>query len=242
MSNIKNSKVDFYIDNHAVLFGLVAKYSEEALGNKGLETCGQGVILMGRERGLRSAKRCMANGDELTVKNYLCYAELLDSEGWNKVEIEAYSPAYQTSTVRCGWYDTWQKYGLEKYSSVYCSVIDKNIVYGFNPQLQLEMDKLLANGNDCCAFKWINCSLGDAAELDAIMEKRTRLLSSITKNYLYAIGHLLSALHRVLCLEHGLIVGDAIIDNALEEYANIFSKEKADSIREEAKKNFMLLE
>lgn len=53
---------------------------------------------MARERGLRSAKRCIANGDELTVKKYLCYAEPFDSEGWNKAEINAYAPMYQTST------------------------------------------------------------------------------------------------------------------------------------------------
>lgn len=43
MSNSKNNEVDFYIDDHAVLFGLIAKFSEEILGEKGLETCGQGV-------------------------------------------------------------------------------------------------------------------------------------------------------------------------------------------------------
>lgn len=70
MDNRKNSEMDFYIDDHAALFGLIAKCSEDILGDKGLETCGQGVIVMARERGLRSAKRCLANGDELTIKNY----------------------------------------------------------------------------------------------------------------------------------------------------------------------------
>jgi hypothetical protein len=241
MSDMKNNEVDFYIDDHAVLFGLIAKFSEELLGDKGLETCGKGVIIMARERGLRSAKRCLANGDELTIKNYLCYGELFDSEGWNKVEINAYAPMYQTSTVRCGWYDTWKKYGFEKYSPIYCAGIDKNIVYGFNPQLQLEMDKVLADGDDCCSFKWINCSFADKEELGAIMEKRTRNLSSITKKFLYQAGHLLSALQRTLYLEHGLIAGNTIIDNSLEAYAKIFSTEKADLIRGEAKRNFMIV-
>ncbi|MDU4960093.1 MAG: L-2-amino-thiazoline-4-carboxylic acid hydrolase [Sporomusaceae bacterium] len=239
MRSTINNEIDFYIDDHAVLFGLIAKFSEELLGDKGLSTCGQGVIIMARERGLRSARRCLANGDELTIKNYLCYAELFDSAGWNKVEINAYAPIYQTNTVRCGWYDTWQKYGFEKYSRLYCAGIDKNILYGFNPQLQLEMDKVLADGDDHCSFKWINCSFADKAELDALMEKRTRNLSSITKNFLYQAGHLLATLQRTLYLEHGLIAGNTIIDNSLAAYAKIFSKEKADLIRGEAKKDFM---
>ncbi len=241
MDNRKNSEMDFYIDDHAALFGLIAKCSEDILGDKGLETSGQGVIVMARERGLRSAKRCLANGDELTIKNYFYYAELFDSEGWNKVEINAYAPMYQTSTVRCGWYDTWKKYGFAKYSPVYCAGIDKNILYGFNPQLQLEMHMVLADGDDCCRFNWINCSFHDKAEFDAIMEKRARNLSNITKQFLYQAGHLLSALQRNLYLEHGLIAGNLIIDNSLEAYAKIFSKEKADLIRTEAKKNFLMV-
>lgn len=191
---------------------------------------------MARERGLRSAKRCIANGDALTINNYLCYAELLDSEGWNKVEISSYTPMYQTRTVRCGWYDTWNKYGFEKYSPIYCAGIDKNILYGFNPQLQLEMDKALADGDDCCS----NCKFDDKAELESIMNKRARLLPNITKGFLYQAGHLLSIMQRTICLEYGLIAGNTIIDNALEAYARVFSKEKADLIRAEAKKNFII--
>jgi O-6-methylguanine DNA methyltransferase len=63
----------FFYKRHCTLM-LSAKFSEEILGDKGLETCGQGLIIMARERGLRSAKRFIANGDELTIKNCLCYA------------------------------------------------------------------------------------------------------------------------------------------------------------------------
>lgn len=241
MCGVKNSVIDFYIDDHAVLFGLIAKFSEDALVEKGLETCKNGVAIMARERGLRSAKRCIANGDELTIKNYLLYAELFDSEGWNKTRVDEYSPIYQTSVVRCGWHDTWKKYGFEKYGSIYCAVIDQNILYGFNPKLRLKMDKVLAAGDDCCSFRWINCSFDDKAELDDIMKKRMHNLPSITKNFLYQTGHLLSVLQRTLYLEHGLVAGNTIIDNSLEEYAKIFSKEKADLIRAEAEKNFMIV-
>lgn len=241
MSNSNNNGIDFYIDDHAILFGLIAKFSEELLGDKGRQTCGQGVMIMARERGLRSAKRCIANGDELTIKNYLCYAELFDSQGWNKAEVNTYAPMYKTNTVRCGWYDTWKKYGFEKYSPIYCGVIDKNILYGFNPQLQLEMDKVLADGDECCSFNWINCSFDDKSELDVILDKRARMLSSITKHFLYQTGHLLATLQRTINLEHGLIAGNTIIDNSLEAYASIFSKAKADFIRTEAQQNFMVV-
>lgn len=241
MSNIHNNGIDFYIDDHAVLFGLLAKFSEEVLGDKGRETCGQSVMIMARERGLRSAKRCIANGDELTIENYLCYAELFDSEGWNKVEVNAYAPMYKTSTVRCGWYDTWKEYGFEKYSSIYCAVIDKNILYGFNPQLQLEMDKVLADGDECCSFNWINCSFDEKSQLDAILDKRARMLPNITKNFLYQAGHLLAALQKTINLEHGLIAGNTIIDKSLAAYAEIFSKAKADLLRTEAQKNFFMV-
>lgn len=241
MSDSDRDRTQFYIDDHAVLFGVIAKSCEKIMGSKGLITCGQGIVTMARERGLRSAIRCVANGDELTIQNYFCYAELFDSAGWNKIKITSYSPIYRTNTLRCGWFDTWKKYELGKYAPVYCDVIDKNLVYGFNPKLQLDMDKVLASGDDCCGFNWIECRFADKFEFDAIMEKRARFLPDITKDFLYQSGHLLSTLRHTINLEYGLLVGNTIIDSALGEYANIFSSTKAERIQTEARANNYLL-
>jgi hypothetical protein len=165
----------------------------------------------------------------------------LDNRDWNKTEINAYAPIYQTSVVRCGWYDTWRKYGLAKYGPIYCAEIDKNILFGFNPQLRLTMGKVLVNGDDCCCFQWIDCCFAEKAEFDGIMDKRARLLPDIAKGFLYQAGHLLSAMQRTICLEHGLIAGDTIIDRSLREYAEIFSEEKAELIHAQAQQNFLMI-
>ncbi len=232
---------DFYIDDHAALYGLIAKLCEEALGEKGLDTCGRGVITMARERGLRCAKRCVADGLSLTLKNYLGYGEFFDSKGWGKADVYAHSPIYQTHIKRCGWYDTWEKYGFVRYGKIYCEYIDKNLVYGFNPQLRFAVDKVLANGDAYCGFKWLDCAFEDKGELEMILAKRMDNLPSRTKDFLYHSGHLLSAMQRTLYAEYGLITGDNIINNSLVEYAKLFSAEKANLIREEAKTNFMLV-
>ena len=238
MKNEINRK-DFYIDDHAVLFGLIAKHADKVLGKEGLDTCAKAVVIMARERGLRIAIRCVNNGDALDMHSYLCYAELLDTQGWNKVEIGTYAPVYQTGTIRCGWLDTWKKYGLEAYSWLYCEGIDKNVLYGFNPELRLEMDRYLAKGDQCCGFHWLDCRFTDKAELDSVMEKRAGMLSQVTKDFLYHSGHLLSTLRRTLYLEHGLERGKAVIENALKEYASLFSQEKADMICQEAEQDFL---
>ncbi len=235
------NKNAFYIDDHAALYGLIAKSCEQMLGEKGLETCGRGVINMARERGLRCAKRCVADGLELTLKNYLGYGEFFDGKGWGKADVHAYAPVYQTHITRCGWYDTWKKYDLIRYGQIYCKYIDENLVYGFNPQLRFAVDTVLANDDDCCNFKWLDCNFEDTSELEAILEKRMNNLPARTKDFLYHTGHLLSAMQRTLYAEYGLLVGDNIISNSLTEYAKLFSQEKADMIREEAEKNFILV-
>lgn len=52
----------FYIDDHALVYGLLGKHAEEACGQEGMKALEKGTILYARERGIRMAKRCLADG------------------------------------------------------------------------------------------------------------------------------------------------------------------------------------
>ena len=230
---------DFYIDDHAVLYGVFAKQASAILGEKGLEICDQAVVLMGRERGLRSAKRCLANGEALSYRNYLIYGEWHDEKGWSKLEVESLSPVYQTKVLACGWNTSWDKYGFSDFGWRYCKEIDDNLLFGFNPQLHLEMGKFLTKGDGCCTFKWVECHFENEEELKALMSRRSELIPTVTKDFLFHCGHLLSCFLRALYFNVGLIAGNEVFESAMREYASLFTEEKANKIIEASKQDFI---
>lgn len=240
MTEEKGRRDRFYIDDHGALFGLIARECDERLGEKGLETCRKAVVIMARERGLRSAMRCAANGDELNMHNFLCYGELLDKEGWNQAQVAEYGPVYCTDTVCCAWYETWKKYGLEKYGYLYCDEIDRNLLYGFNPQLRLKTEQVQDGDSRRCRFWWLDCCFKNKGEWQQVMEKRAGMVSEVTRDFLYQSGHLLAVMRRELLLEYGVTVAEGIIDGALDCYGKLFSGEKAQMVREESQRNFLL--
>ena len=66
---------DFYIEDHALLYGLMGKHAEELCGEKGIRALEDAIVLYGRKRGLRMDMRTEKNGDELSMRNYLIYGE-----------------------------------------------------------------------------------------------------------------------------------------------------------------------
>ena len=128
----------FYIDDHALIYGLLGKYAEEQCAQGGVASLKKATIQYAKERGIRMAKRCLADGRELSMQSYLLYAEWADTKGWSNIEVSSVVPEFRNHVEKCGWYETWKKYGLMKYGAVYCSFVDKNLVKGFNPALEVD--------------------------------------------------------------------------------------------------------
>ena len=55
------------IENQAIVFALLCKYTVETEGEKGREVIQKGMIRYGRERGARMAARAKANGDPIAL-------------------------------------------------------------------------------------------------------------------------------------------------------------------------------
>ena len=229
----------FYIDDHAVLFACLARRAEELAGERGTETIVRAIVVYGRERGLRGAMRCLADGEPLSGKNYILYGEWADPRGWSRSEVAATAPHYRTNMTVCGWCESWEKHGLLEYGRLYCDWVDANLVYGFNPALRLEMPKTLSRGEKCCTFDWLDCTFGSEAEAEAMAARRAELIPRVTKDFLYHCGHLLSTFRRELLLEFGLVKGEEIVGRALGDYGELFEEEKAQSVVQESRQNFL---
>ena len=233
----------FYIDDHALLYGLLAKCAEDAMGEAGYIAAKQATIRYARERGLRMAMRAANDGAPLTVQSYFAYKEWVDTKQWSKGEIISITKEYRHKALVCGWNDTWRKHGLLRYGALYCSYVDENLVYGFNPEMVLQIPTVLTHDDACCEFNWGDAGFATDADL-AALEKETALHHAArTKDFLYHTAHVLSTMRAVYLLEFGLTSGNQIVQDALKAYAQLQGKEKADALQAKAAEtNFLYID
>ena len=231
--------LEFYIEDHALLFGLMGKYAEELCGKSGLEALSHGVMLYGRERGLRMAMRARKNGDELDAVSYVIYGEWSDPKGSSHSEVRAYVPDYVYSCLSCGWCDTWKRYGLMEYGRIYCRYIDKSLLRGFSPKLELLIDGSLSEGDEACVFTFKGADFIDEEGFQRAMARKASMAESNIRDFLYHTGHNCSALRRVFMLELGLLAAEEICERALSEFAKLMGPEKAEAVRIEANQDFL---
>ena len=238
MDNKKQAALSFYIDDHAVLYALLVKRAEELRGNAGNEASVRGTILYARERGLSMAMRCTADGRPLTPRNYLNYGEWVDDRKWSDLGPDGLKP-FVLSFNRCGWSDTWKKYGLEKYGALYCRWIDQELVAGFNPENSLRIDKTRPQGADVCRFAFPGAEYDSEEELKKDAALKAALRPRTVRDFLYHTAHLLSAMRRTYLVELGLPAGCAIVSGGLADYAGYFGQEKSDALVEAANQDFL---
>ena len=131
----------FYIEDHAVLFALLAKVSVERFHQEGEAAIKRAIASYCMERGARAAMRCLADGEHLLMENYILYGEWDDPKGESESEIAAFEPNYKTNVLVCGWCESWKKHGLLEWGKIYCDHADYWLVRGFNPQLKLNQNK-----------------------------------------------------------------------------------------------------
>ena len=233
--------MEFYVDDHAALIGYLAKSAEEAAGEKGLKAIARAMVVYGRERGLRCAMRCLADGGELSGRNFLLYGEWADDKGWNRSKVISSNPHLVVEMERCGWHDSWGKYGLEKYGALLCDWIDHSLLYGFNPQLRLGLSEVLTHGGCGCRYEWVDAVFADDEDYRAYMRLRAEMVPRVTKDFLYHCGHVYATFHRVLLVELGLVAGRRIVDGGLTEYARQFGEDKSLAIVAESRRDFLTI-
>lgn len=231
----------FYIDDHAVLYALLLKNAEEICGKKAEDVSVNATVLYARERGLRMAMRCKADGKPLTPNNYLDYGEWADNRKWSDFRAESPDKNFTLVAHKCGWNDSWRKHGLEKYGQVYCTWIDRELVRGFNPENALELDSTLSQGADLCVLRFMGAAYASQDEMKKSAEFKSSAQARNLKDFLYHTGHVFSAFRRAYLLEFGLEKGTQVLDSALQQYGEIFGKEKTEALKEEAKLDYTVV-
>lgn len=229
---------EFYIEDHALIYGLLGKYAEAECGEAGMDALTKGTVQYARERGIRMARRCLADGRPLNMQTYLLYGEWADTRNATSIQVSGIVPKFLNHVPQCAWNDAWVKYDLIRYGAVYCTYADKNLVKGFHPTDTVVIDKLLTHGDASCEFDWIGANFASEQEFYDLMAEKKRISGYTMKDFLYHSAHTLSALRRTFYVELGVDVTEKICADALAEFERIMGADKREALEKEAELDF----
>lgn len=233
------SELSFYIDDHALLFAFLARAAMQKEPDRAEIFIEHWIKSYGRERGGRSARRCLNDGHNLSIKNYFAYSEWHDERGWNRNQVISLAP-YHFHTTECGWHKSWKEHKLLEYGELYCRWVDGALIDGFNPELHLEMGGTLSAGGQHCVFIWPGHGMVEA-DVEEMLERRASLQPKVTRDFLYHLSHLYDVLRRVLIPRLGLEAAEAIMDQGLRDYTAVFGEEKTKAVLKASRQNFYML-
>ena len=209
----------FSESSHALLFALIARQVITTYGEqKGLFALRKATRSYGEQRGRRMALRARANGDELTMTNFLVYGEwrsVTDSGQQERIEEQA---DLRMLVQRCPWDEAWKEAHLLPFGRYYCQEIDAALLRGFNPDLLIEVNQTLSNDGLPCEFVYRQALLEPGKTLSYIHDKAALLEPQRLMPWEYHCGHLFQACSLVMGEEFGP-PGRVTVQNALAEFA-----------------------
>ena len=225
------------IENQAIIFALLCKYTVEAKGDEGREIIQKGMIRYGRERGARMAARAQTNGDPIALWTNQAYGEWKpDYDGQMVFGTKETEPSFQTYIAKCAWCDAWKKYDLLEYGKEYCVNVDKAVYEGFCPDFVCTpQGQPMSWGGEQCVFDWGQpMPEEDVAKMKA---KKQELGTSAMRDFDYHTAHMYYTITAVLkeeCPEEA----EAIIEKAVADYIRLFGQDEYDRILDFAGETF----
>jgi len=181
---------------HAVMFGVLARAILDTFGpREGDDLLLEAVARYGEERGRRMAARCDRDGVEKDMAAYFAYGEWAASEGFSKTPLMP-EPYRHYHVLACPWCTAWDEAGLGEYGQYYCRNVDKSILRGFDPALELEMPAYHSMpGGAFCDFHWKDAPTTEEfnARQKALAEK---VGMSCVKDFIYHTAHLYQTVTR----------------------------------------------
>ncbi len=137
------------------MFAVLAKTVIDEVGlEKGEAIIKKAVEDFGQTRGKRIAEKVKARGLPLSFKNFLIHMDL-DTTTANTSVPDIEGKDLTLTINRCFILDGARDLDLERYFHYYCQWIDRAILFGYNPDLSIEISKVLSGGDDVCFFRYI---------------------------------------------------------------------------------------
>lgn len=216
--------------HHALLFGWISRAVVELVGEKkGEVILRKAVRQYGQERGRRMALRAKANGDALTMANFMAYSEWKASSGVMEQSIVERSPHAKVYITQCPWHTAWKENGVLLYGRFYCREIDDALVHGFNPELQLDINGTKTNGAAQCEFVFRDANLTWLNNFWIGYKKTVKPGKKALMPWEYHVGHLFSTVEKVV-VDEARDIGETAIKIGLREFAKRFGEQATQKV------------
>lgn len=105
----------------------------------------------GEQRGRRMAMRVIGQNRPLGLLEYFAFGEYTGGEELFDLEMWGEEGVVHEKVTRCPWAEVFARRELTQCGVIYCQEIDRAIVRGFNPQLELETAST-QHTSSCCRF------------------------------------------------------------------------------------------
>jgi hypothetical protein len=225
-----SARSSFTAEYHALLFAwlvreLIARVGEQ----RASPVIRKAVREYGIQRGRRMALRARGNGHDLSMLNYLAYAEWKAGKGEMVTNIVEKKPQVRARLPRCCWHTAWKEYDLMQYGRYYCQEVDAALVYGFNPELKLEIAAIKPDGVEECDFFFHGATLGPINMLKFLFRKLVKPGKSALMPWDYHTGHIYKTVGDVFIAEFGED-GRKSVDAAMEQFIEKYGKDAAEVI------------
>ncbi|NLZ51972.1 MAG: L-2-amino-thiazoline-4-carboxylic acid hydrolase [Thermoanaerobacteraceae bacterium] len=221
-------KHEFTANQHALLFGWIAKEVIIRCGDEGKEALKLGVIKYGKQRGRRMAERVKADGFELSVPNYMAYGEWQAKQGDMDLRFAIQDKDLNMQAHKCPWYQEWKDNNLLEYAYIYCQYVDEAIVKGYNPNLKLDVPENRAEGAQFCDFWFRNANMTEK-DFEYIKDTKEKLSGKAVMPWDYHIGHLYKTMEEVI-VSKLKDKGKEAMKAAIDTFAKHFGQEAADIV------------
>jgi hypothetical protein len=217
----------FTAEHHAMLFAWIAEAVVEIAGSeKGEEVMRLAVRRYGMERGRRMALRAEADARPLNMLNYIAYAEWKAQPGEMKQKVAGRNPHAEVKVSVCPWHSAWEKSGMIPMGRFFCLEIDKALVSGFNPELNIDINSIHTDGSDYCDFVFREAKLNIPNLFLLVLRKLFRPGKKAVRSWDYHLGHLYKTLKTVITEELG-VQGAEAAGQALKVFQEHFGSSAA---------------
>ena len=248
------------IENQAMMFALLCKYTVLAHGEEGRAAIQEGMKQYGRERGARMAERALANGDPVALWTDQAYGEWKpDYPGQMEFGNVRTEPTLVTYISKCAWCEAWKRHDILEYGREYCVNVDAAVYEGFWSVLKDDAGRggndgdaaaeeesaawpvctplttPMSWGGDRCDFDW-GAPLSEE-DLRKIADKKAELGTGAMRDFDFHTAHIYytvtDAIKRRFPED-----ADSIIGKACADYRELFGQADLDRIFDFADEKF----
>ena len=213
--------------HHAWIVSDYYRLLRERHGEAGRRAFLQAARTYGEQRGKRMAMRAIADGRPLGLLEYFAYGEYGSTDVFFDVDMWGEPGVVHEKVTRCPWADVFARRGLKDCGDDYCREIDRAIVRGFNPELELETASTQHYGG-CCRFYFrqpgIPADTLDRA--DALTAGRRDLILPLRYHCAHVYHVFSSTVEGVFGAE-----GRAVTALAEESFAREFGQDMLDALK-----------